>query len=401
MRPDMMCSGSSLDQVDAVIIGGGIYGLMTALEAGKAGRRALVLERGTIGGATSANWFRILHGGLRYLQSGDIPRFRESVAERRWFQRFAPDLVRPMRFLMPLYGNGVRRPAVFRAAFFADATLGARRNAGLGPDQRLPRGRVLGAAATRALYPGVRPEGLRGGALWYDAIADDGARLMARIRAQAESLGARVLEQTEALELVAEHDRVAGVAARRGDDTQVYRAPVVINAAGPWSAALAARFGDPVPQLFRPSLGFNLLLDKPPPADAGVAVSPPGTANPTLFVYPHEGRMFAGTWYASRPQGSNEAVASEAEIDAFLDALNTAAPALDAHRRDVKAVYPGLLPAQNTGGVDLSDREIIRDHGAEGGPAGLFSVSGVKFTTARRVAEKLVRRLPANTGHKT
>lgn len=388
-------SPPAVADADAIIVGGGIYGLMIALEAGKAGRRVLVLERGAVGGATSSNWFRILHGGLRYLQTLDVLRFLESVAERRWFQRLAPDLVRPMRFLMPLYGDGIRRPAAFRAAFLADAALGLRRNAGLDPEQALPRGRVLDLAATQALYPGVRPEGLRGGALWYDAIACDGARLMARVRAKAEALGTRVLEHVEALDLVVDRGATMGVTVRRaGAARQLLHAPVVINATGPWSAGLAERFDRPAPELFRPSLAFNLLLDKPPPADVGLAVSPPGAASPTLFVYPHEGRTFAGTWHAPWQQEIGRAVPPETEIDAFLAALNVSVPSLGARRQDVLDVLAGLLPVESAGGIALADREIIRDHGTHGGPTGLYSVSGVKFTTARRVAEKLVRQLP-------
>ncbi|HET7313792.1 FAD-dependent oxidoreductase [Salinisphaera sp.] len=387
---------STVTEADAIVIGGGIYGLMIALEAGKTGRRVLVVERDAVGGATSANWFRILHGGLRYLQTLDIPRVRESVAERRWFQRFAPDLVRPMRFLMPLYGDGSRRPTAFRAAFLADAALSARRNAGLGAGQTLPRGRVLNRAETQALYPGVRPEGLRGGALWHDVIAGDGAQLIARLRAEAEAYGARVLEGVEARDLVVERGAAAGVIVKRaGMAPGTVRAPVVINAAGPWSAGLAECFGGPAPELFRPALAFNLLLAKTPLSDVGLAVSPPDTTNPTLFVYPHEGRIFAGTWHASWRQESGRAEPPEAEIDAFLAALNAALPALGARRQDVLKIFAGLLPARRADSAEPADRAIIRDHRETGGPAGLFSVSGVKFTTARRVAEKLVRRLPA------
>lgn len=386
------------DGADAIVVGGGIYGLMIALEAGRAGYRVLLLERDAIGGATSANWFRILHGGLRYLQSLDFPRVRESIAERRWFLEFAPDLVRPMPFLMPLYGDGSRRPAMFRAAFMADAVLGMRRNAGLGPAQRLPRGRVLDAAATRALCSGLRSEGLQGGALWYDAITDDSSQLMARIRGQAEASGASVLEGVEAHDLLTEQGRTIGVrAARRGQAAELFRAPVVINAAGPWSGGLAERFGRALPDLFRPSLAFNLLLDIEPPAELGLAVSSPGKTQPTLFVYPQGRQSFVGTWHARWPGEVESPVVPEAEIAAFLEALNAALPSLGARRRDVVDIFPGLLPAQSRGGVEPAHHEVVHDHGAAGGPAGLFSVSGVKFTTARRVAEKLVRRLPARS----
>ncbi len=381
--------------VDVLIVGGGIYGLMIALEAGKSGLRCLVLERDTVGGATSSSWFRILHGGLRYLQTFDIGRFHESVAERRWFLRFAPDLVRPMPFLMPLYGDGIRWPSAFRAAFLADAALGAGRNTGLAPVQQLPKGRVLDPAATRELYPALRTQGLKGGALWYDAVADDGPQLIARVRAQAESLGARILERVEALDLLVESGSAAGVTARRFDGSlELFRAPLVINAAGPWSAGVAERFGVPSPDLFRPSLAFNLLLEIPPPSDVGLAVSSPGTTTPTLFVYPHAGLTFAGTWHVPWAEATGPITPSEADINAFLAALNDAMPSLGVQRAHVLEVLAGLLPAQSNGGVEAADHEVLHDHGAQGGPVGLYSVSGVKFTTARRVAEKLVRMLP-------
>src|SRR5690606_21038054 len=104
--------GASSCSFDLIVLGGGIYGAMVQLEAARRGIRSLLLERGDFGGATSANHFRIVHGGLRYLQSLDLPRFREAVAERRWWLRTFPDLVEPLRCVMPLYGEGLRRAAV-------------------------------------------------------------------------------------------------------------------------------------------------------------------------------------------------------------------------------------------------------------------------------------------------
>ena len=101
---------------DLIIVGGGVYGIMLALESARRGLKALLLERGDFGGATSRNSLRIVHGGLRYLQTFDLLRFREHVSERRWFMRHFPDLVEPLACLMPLYGKGIYRTSVFRAA---------------------------------------------------------------------------------------------------------------------------------------------------------------------------------------------------------------------------------------------------------------------------------------------
>src|SRR5262245_12098444 len=103
-------------QYDVIIIGGGIYGACMLLEAYRLGLRALLMERDDFGGATSWNSLRILHGGLRYLQTFDLPRFRQSVRERKWFCKNFPEYIRPLPCLMPLYGQGLKRPFILRTA---------------------------------------------------------------------------------------------------------------------------------------------------------------------------------------------------------------------------------------------------------------------------------------------
>lgn len=384
-------------QFDIIVIGGGIYGLMIALTAGRAGLRTALVERNRIGGATSANWFRILHGGLRYLQTLDIPRLRESVSERSWFLRNFPELVRPMSFLMPLYGAKMRRPSVFRAAFALDAALTLDRNTGLSPDNALARGRVLRAAEVLKTCPSIRSEGLLGGALWNDAVAEDSAALVAALQKQAEASGVTIVEHAEALALEARQGSVNALKLRRaqGGDEEI-EAPVVVNAAGPWSAELAARFDRPLPEIFKPSLAFNLVLDLPHQAPHGLAVSPPHQTDPTLFLYPIRGGTFAGTWHTAWHGDPGRVAPCQADIDAFLEALNHSLPALGATHRHILKVHAGLLPVQETGTTKLSVREIIWDHGSAGGPVGLYTVSGVKFTTARRVAANLMSRVLAS-----
>src|SRR5690606_18835162 len=122
---------------DLIVVGGGVHGVMMALEAARRGLRPLLIERGDLGSGTRWNSLRIVHGGLRYLQSFDLPRYRESVAERRWFMRNLPDLVAPLPCLMPLYGNGLRRPMIFRVALKLNDLLSARRNDGVAEASRI------------------------------------------------------------------------------------------------------------------------------------------------------------------------------------------------------------------------------------------------------------------------
>ena len=383
-------SQQARESADVIIVGAGIYGVMLALEAGNRGLRACVLERNRVGAATTANWFRIIHGGFRYLQSLDFVRIRQSSAERRWFLNFAPDLVQPLPFLLPLYGEGLKRPMALKAAFMLERVLTADRNRGLSAAASIPPGQTLTAAQTCELFAGVRREGLLGGAIWHDAVVMQDQALLSRLKQSAEAGGAVFEEFTGADALSVSQGRVDGVYVT-GANPGLRRAPFVINAAGPWSRALANRFGDPAPELFEPVLAFNLLLDCKPLAGTGLALAGPKPGAPMLFLLPFGEQTLAGTWYEESAEVGDQPRPSEAAIDQFLSALDETAPALGATRNAVVQIYPGWQPLAVPGGSKVSDRPIIVDHAERGGPIGLFSVSGVKYTTARLVAEGVVR----------
>ena len=379
---------------DLIVIGGGIYGITLCLEATRRGLRTLVVERADFGGATSWSSLRILHGGLRYLQSLDLVRFYESVGERSWFLRHFPDLVLPLPCLMPLYGRGLKRPSVFRAALLLNDLLSLRRNAGVARTLHLPQSRLVSAAEAAALFPAVAREGLQGGALWHDAVMLSPERIAIEMLCWACARGARALNYAEATGLIVDQGSVAGITALdrvAGRELRV-QARMVINAAGPWSGVLASQMAPDTPALFRPALAFNLLLKRPPIAAVAVAVEPDRPGAPTYFCLPWKGLLLAGTSYAPVQEGDLEATPSAAQIAAYLADLNRAVPGLNAAADDILQVYAGLLPATAAATIELANREVIHDHGATGGPKGLFSVSGVKFTTARLVAQKTLAR---------
>jgi glycerol-3-phosphate dehydrogenase len=380
---------------DLIVLGGGIYGIALCLEAARRGLKTLLVERADFGGATSWSNLRILHGGLRYLQSLDLPRFYESVGERRWFLRHFPDLVRPLPCLMPLYGRGLRRPGVFRIALALNDLLSWQRNRGVASALHLPPGRLVDTLETAKLFPQADRRGLQGGALWYDAVMLSPERIAIEMLRWACTCGATALNYTEATGLIVEQGAVRGIEAhdRLADRALRFRADRVVNATGPWSRQIARQAGQDLPGLFRPALAFNLLLKRVPIAEVALAIEPPRPAAPTYFCLPWKGLLMAGTSYAAAAENSLEAAPSEAQVAAFLADLNAAVPGLALAADDVQQVYAGLLPARSTGTIDLANREVIHNHGATGGPRGLFSVSGVKFTTARLVAEKTLRRL--------
>lgn len=379
---------------DLVIVGGGVYGVALAMEAAKRGLRNVLLEREDFGWETTYNHLRTVHGGLRYLQHLDLHRFFESVMERRWFLREFPRLVRPLPCLMPLYGQGMYRPPVFRAALALNDLLSWRRNRGVRPEQRLAAGRMLSAEAVARAFPAVDRTGLQGGAVWHDAVMPAPQLLLVAMLQRACAAGTTALNYVRAERVLIEDGRVCGVSCRDtlSGDHLVFRSAHLVNAAGPSCRELAATFSEDDPGLFRYSLAWNVLFSRPALSSYSLALRPQRPSGPMYFVHGFDGRIMAGTVHAPWP-GNTAPSPSEEALAAYLADLNLAVPGLQLTRAEVLHVYAGLMPAQEGDPARPAVREVIRDHGAQGGPRGAYTVSGVKFTTARLVAEKAVEKM--------
>lgn len=372
---------------DLIVIGGGIYGVAMAFEAAQRGLRPLLIERDDFGGATSWNSQRIIHGGLRYLQSLDFARHAESVRARRWWLQNFPDLVRPIPCVMPLYrgsGRELRRPSTMRAALVANDLLSARRNRGVSPECHLPRGRILSTRQTQDVYPAVRTEGLVGSAMWYDGLMLSPQRLLIELLRWACQAGAMVLNYTEAMSLLVEQGSCAGVVAhdRIGGASLSLKAPLVINCAGSAVAEVAERLGATALDLFHPSLALAVLLDRKPVSEAVVAVRSPRPGAATYFLTPCQEQLLAGTLHVPAKDVLDDLdSAAHHHVVGFLEELNEVL-GFAASVNDVRCVFRGLLPAARAGTAKLSVRNILINHGYRGGPERLWSVSGVKYTTA-------------------
>ena len=381
---------------DLIIVGGGIYGVMLCLEASRRNLHSLLLEKCDFGEHTSFNSLRILHGGLRYLQTLDLHRFRESVGERRWFLQTFPDLVKPLPCLMPLYANGLRRPLVLQAALWANHTLSRRRNIGLRSDRHLPPGQVIDAEDTWEIFRYVNSQGLRGGAIWYDASMPDSQRLLIEVLRWACELGATALNYVEACHLMKSKGRVIGVIGVDRETCEAYEfmADIVVNACGPWCRDVATRFGHNEPSLFKPSLAWNVLLNREALSEYAVAVAPKKRKPPiTYFLIPWKGRLVAGTGHVPFLGNIEKPMPSAEELREFLNDINLAVPCLDLSMDDILYVFSGLLPVNEEASTNLRSREVIVDHSVRGGSQGFYSISGVKFTTARLVAEKALNQI--------
>ena len=380
---------------DLIVIGGGIFGVALTLEAARAGLRPLMVERDDFGQHTSSNWLRFIHGGLRHLQRMDLLRHHESVRERRWFLATFPDLVEPIRCVMPLYGDGARRRWIMAGALLLNDVLSAKRNRGVRPDRRIPRGMTITPFEVQRIVPGVDPHGLEGGAIWYDAIARKPQRVLMEMLRWGTQRGATALNYVEGVGLLEDGGKVRGI---RALDTRTGRAlefsaPAVLNCAGPWCGVLARHLHEAPQGLFRPSLAFNVQFDRPADFEGALAVTARRPGARTYFLHPWAGGILAGTYHveqAAEEPPNRGSGSAESYVGPFVKELAETAPWLRLAERDVVRILSGQLPVRRHGSLELVRRNVVHDHEGHGGPKGLFSISGVKYTLARRTALRVL-----------
>ena len=365
---------------DLLVVGAGIIGARVAYEAARAGASVALLDGGDFGGATSSASSKLIHGGLRYLPMGDIRLIRESHLERRaLLDRLAPHLVRPLAFLLPIYGTGPHRTAAMAAGLLTYSLLSGFRHS---------RARVVGPAAARRLVPPLRTRGLRSAGLYEDAQTNDSRLVLATVAAAAGA-GAAVLNHRPVTGLELAQGRV--VAARAGD--LLVRCRAAVNAAGPWVDRVRILEDPDAEPMARLSKGVHLTVRLDEPWDAALAV--PIERGRVAFAVPWEGVLLLGTT-DTEYEGDPGAVAVEPEdADAVLREAAAGLPGELLARDRVLYAFAGLrvLPRVAGDTARAPREEVVRT-----GPAGMVSVAGGKLTTHRRIAVRVLRRLEAFRG---
>jgi len=391
---------------DVVIVGGGIFGVALAWEAISRGLTVALIEREDFCGKASANSFRMVHGGIRYLQHADVPRIRESCAERSSLLRTAPHLVRPVPILVPTYGHGMRGRAAMRAAMLVYDTLTFDRNRGI-PDARnqIPRGRLVDRKECLARFPQIDAPGLTGGALFSDGQMYNPTRLALAFLRSATEAGAVAANYVEAVGFLRNGNTVIGVAARDVELSARFevRGRVVINAAGGWTERLLGGLEggglDPRPTFSRDTC---FIVPRRIGSDWGLALQG-GTKDPDallsrgarhLFLMPWRDCTLVGVWHVVYEGNPDAYVVSDREIGTFLAEFNAAFPGVGLRPQDLVRWNAGLVlfGENREGRKDLSygHRSWIVDHRRREGIDGLVTVIGVRYTTARGVAERTV-----------
>jgi glycerol-3-phosphate dehydrogenase len=365
---------------DLVVIGGGIHGLAAAYDAAQRGLSVALVEAQDFGAGVSWNSLKTIHGGLRHLQRADLAQARESMRERRTLLRIAPRIVRPLPFLVPTYGHGVRGREAMATALRLNDLVGHDRNEGLPPEQHIPPSRTLSPAEVLGLVPGIDAAGLTGGAVWSDAQVTHSERLLMAFAHAAAGAGAALANYVAATGFLRSGRDVVGIRARdvEGGGELEVRARMALIATGPGLDRLLARAE--VKPTGRPLLlGMNLVLRRPAPDHAVGARS----GARYLFLVPWRGRSIVGTAY----DPPNAAL--DVAVWRFVAEAGRAFPWAGIQPGDVSLVHRGLVPARRASG-SVETRSRVVDHELEDGVRGLVSVRGVKLTTARAEAEKAV-----------
>ncbi|HLQ66489.1 MAG TPA: glycerol-3-phosphate dehydrogenase/oxidase [Candidatus Limnocylindrales bacterium] len=368
---------------DILVIGGGIHGAAVARDASHRGLDVLLVEKGDLASATSSRTSKLIHGGLRYLETGQLRLVREALRERAILMRTAPEFVRPLPFLMPhLAGRGRPRRWVELGLWLYRFLAGSAAAAAPGASER----RAVGAEEALRLAPGLDREGLRGASLFADAQMDD-APLCVAIALDAERAGAAIRTHTEVVALARTvdgrawrahfRDRIAGV------DGEA-EARVIVNTAGPWvDEVRGLAFGHPAPSVRR-TRGTHIVL---PVVASGCALLLTARRDGRVyFIVPWGSHTLVGTTDDDDPADPAAAEPRPEDVRYLLEESVGALPGSFTGARPVRA-FAGIRPLAR--GHAERAWENSREHRvlAEGG---MWSVVGGKYTTHRALAERVV-----------
>lgn len=379
-REQMLRRLGATKRWDVVVIGGGATGLGTAIDAASRGYRALLLERADFAQGTSSRSTKLAHGGVRYLQQGNVSLVIEALHERGLMRRNAPHLVHDLRFVVPNYDW-------WEAPFYG---IGMKVYDLLAGKHGFGSSSLLSRQETIERLPTIERQGLRGGVLYYDGQFDD-ARLAINLAQTAAEQGANVLNYFEVTALRHDHDGlVAGVAAKDLETGARYdiEAAVVVNATGVFADSVR-RLDDPACKpMIRASQGVHIVLERDfLPGDSAIMV-PHTDDGRVLFAIPWHDRVVVGTTDTPVAEIAVEPQPLAEEIE-FL--LRHCARYLtrDPGPADVLSVFAGLRPLVGSSD-ESSTAEISRDHTVSIARSGLVTIAGGKWTTYRNMAQDVI-----------
>ncbi len=365
-------------QFDVLVIGGGVTGAGTALDAATRGLSTALVEQRDFGSGTSSRSSKLFHGGLRYLEQMNFDLVREALRERElMLSRIAPHLVKPVSFLYPLTARGWERPYVTAGLTLYDSMGGAR---------SVPRHKQLTRTGALKLAPALKRESLTGGLLYYDAQADDARHTLTTVRTAA-AYGATVVSSARVVDLLRAGERVVGAVVEdveTGARTEVH-ASVVINCTGVWTDDIQAMAGGRGRFHVRASKGVHIVVARDRiNSETGLILR---TEKSVLFVIPWNTHWIIGTTDTDWDLDRSHPAATKSDIDYILEHINAVLKVPLTHD-DIQGVYAGLRPLLSGESEDTS--QLSREHAVARPQPGLVSIAGGKYTTYRVMAADAV-----------
>jgi glycerol-3-phosphate dehydrogenase len=387
-------------QFDVLVIGGGAAGAATAREAALRGFTTGLIERDDFGAGTSAHCFKVVHGGIRYLQHGDVRRLRASCRERAVFLRIAPHLVSAIPFAVPTYGQRRHSKWLVGTGMLLYDALSAGCNAQvIDPARRVARTRFLSRSEVLARFPSIEPRGLTGAAVFDDGQMYNPPRLVLAFAAAAHELGAKVANYIEAERLLIEGSRVVGVTAfdRSAGARLDIRSRVTINATGPWAEGLLASINSkPATPAGTYSRDAYFLVKRKIDPQMALAIESRtrdvdavlARGGRHLFLVPWRDCTLVGVWHTVVERDPDTVSLSLAEIRRFIDELNQTCPGLALRESEVRIAGFGLVPfgeatQQQPTGLSFGKQSRLIDHRKQGNLQGIISLISVRYTVAR------------------
>ena len=393
-------------QFDIIVVGAGVHGACIARDAAMRGLSVALIDKGDICGQTSHNSLKIIHGGLRYLQHLNIKRTLESLQEQKIWLTIAPHLVKPMQCIMPTYGHGMRGPEVMWCGIKAYELLGLGRNRTIPQQRQIPRGSIISREKCLRMVPGINSNNLTGAAVWYDAQAFAADEAVIETAASAAHHGAQVANYVSAQTILLDGQRAIGVRAKDELNQKTFdiHGKLIINAAGPWAKELLATLKISKLDDFNMPLTKSMnIVTRPLFGDYAVAIqskrksdSVVGSTKRLYFFTPWKNCTVTGTTHFPYNGDPDSLRTSRKEVQQFISEINEVYPQANLALNDVHYCYKGLTPAEEPQAGQSSRTEVTRSHHskiidhATDGTEGIISIIGIKFTTARLIAEKSV-----------
>ena len=359
------------EQFDVVVIGGGVVGAGSALDAATRGLKVALVEARDFASGTSSRSSKMFHGGLRYLEQLEFGLVREALHERELsLTTLAPHLVKPLPFLFPLTKRGWERPYMAAGIFLYDQLGGAK---------SVPAQKHLTRSGALRLSPGLKRTSLIGGIRYYDTVVDDARHTMTVARTAAH-YGAVVRTSTQVVSLLREGDRVVGVRVRDSEDGSVteVRAHVVINATGVWTDEIQALSKQRGRFRVRASKGVHVVVPRDRIVSEVAIIL--RTEKSVLFVIPWGTHWIIGTTDTDWNLDLAHPAATKADIDYILGHVNKVL-ATPLNHDDIDGVYAGLRPL--LAGESESTSKLSREHAVAVPSPGLVAIAGGKYTTYR------------------